>query len=249
MGLGTLRCQLRSVCLFNPAQCLPANDWLLLLPACCAGGNQQALSIALHMQLAALEAAALPPLVLPPDVAEWYEEQLVAARAAPVPAAPQARPAAALQQQQQQQQQQLHSTTLRQKRKWQPGSPPLVGAAEQQLPAQRSWAAVVSGMPAHSDAARQQGPAISRLPYWQQLQEQLQAEKEEALGPRSHSTFASAAAAAAGADVQRHQVPSGEGSEGPSVPSGAAGSRLLQALQQQAACERAATQRLLRLAH
>ena len=215
--------------------------------ACCADGSPQALLVALHMQLAALESASLSPLVLPPDVVQWFEEQLETARAAPVPLLPQATNLAATQQQQQQQQLQVGSPSLRQKRKWQASSPPHATAAAGQPLAPRSWAAVVSGVPAdHAASSAQRLPAISRLPYWQQLQEQLQAEKQQSFGLRDHAALAASGAAAVGTHVA--QPPEAAGGAGsPTLAAAASQSPLLQALRQQAASERAATQRLLHL--
>jgi hypothetical protein len=68
------------------------------------------------MQLSALEAAALPAVVLPPDVDQWLDQQLEAAKAALPPVLPHAALTAA---RQQQPQQRPGSPSLRQKRKWQ----------------------------------------------------------------------------------------------------------------------------------
>ena len=205
------------------------------------------------MQLAALESASLSPLVLPPDVVQWFEEQLEAARAAPVPLLPQgavstiSRPQPP--QPQPPPQQQLFSPSVRQKRKWQAGSPPYAGAAVEQPPASRSWAAVVSGAPGKPTATvAQRTPAVSRLPYWQQLQEQLQAEKQQSLGFRDHAMLAAAGTAASGSLVHHPPVATNGGGNGSMPAAAVSKSPLLQALQERAASEWAATQRLLHLA-
>ncbi len=206
------------------------------------------------MQLAALEPASLPPLVLPPDVVQWFEEQLEAARAASLPVLPQGMSSAARQQQppqqqQQQLQQQVGSPSLRQKRKWQAGSPPHAGAAAGQPAATRSWAAVVSGKPTDYRAlAAQHVPALSRLPYWQQLQEQLQAERQQSIGLRDHAMLAASGAAASGTLSQQLPEAANGSSDSSLLPAAASQSPLFQTLRQQAASERAATQRLLHLA-
>lgn len=237
-----------------------------------AGGNQQALAVALHMQLAALESAALPPLVLPPDVLQWLEEQLEAAQAAPPPVLPHPLLAAA-----QQRQQQPGSPSLRQKRKYAASaSPP--GQALRQAPApaaaaQRSWAAVVAGA---GPAARVQAPApapaqggrllmpapaqgISSLPLWEQLRQRLDVEKAQAAGLRDHAMLAATGMGAVHATPlpawQPQQLRPLENGVGGSChpspapdPSSSMKSPLLQQLQAAASAERAAAERLARLA-
>lgn len=210
-----------------------------------AGGSQPALTIAVHMQLSCLEGSAIPPLVLPPDVEQWFEGQLDAARAAPPPVLPHPLVAAA----QQQQEQQGGSPSLRQKRKWQPGSPELAQAEQQPAAlAARSWAAVVAGGRAPAQAAA----GISKLPFWAQLKQQIASEQQQALGLKDHAVLAAAGLGPVGAPMQWGQVAMSNGggfAAAAAAPSAAAASAspLLQALRQQAAAEKAAAARLLSL--
>lgn len=211
--------------------------------------------MALHMQLAALEAAALPPLVLPPDVEQWLEGQLDAARVAAPPVLPHPQLLAAVQQQVQQL---PDSPSRRQKRKHEPGSSPpaqvfrkVATEAGTAAPvAQRSWAAIVAG---GAPSARAQAPpaapapAISGLPLWEQLKQRLDAEKAQAAGLHDAALHVATGNNVAPAPVQaawqQHQQPA--------LANGAAGGKpsLLQTLRAAASAERTANEWLVRLAH
>jgi hypothetical protein len=209
-----------------------------------AGDSQQALMVAVHMQLSALEAAALPAVVLPPDVDQWFDQQLEAAKAALPPTLPHAALTAA---RQQQPQQRPGSPSLRQKRKWQASSPPAAASERQPAAAatepapQRSWASVVASVRA---AAGQAAPAISRLPLWQHLKQRLAAEQQQEQGLRGLAVFAASGEERVVAPPPVEQPPLGIGGEdgsGYTLP-------LLQQLHQAASAERAATARLVQLA-
>lgn len=229
----------------------------------CAGCTLQALQVAAHLQLAALEGESLPPLVLPVEVEHWVEKQLAAAGTAAPPALPFAMRAAA--QGQQQQQPRSGAPSVPKKRKWQAGSP--TSTVDAVAPAAaapaRSWAAVVAGRPAAATAALQQPAvsAISKLPFWQQLKEQLAAEQHRELGLQEHAVLAvtnmlspsGQHLSSRGCGVHDAVAGSSLAAAGAAAPGAAATEpsngrpSLLQQLQQEAMAERAATERLVRI--
>lgn len=218
------------------------------------------------MQLVALEGADVPPLVLPPDVEQWLDEALDAARAAPPPALPLpallAPPPSAQQAQQQwQQAQQQAESASQQKRKRQASaSPP--GQAPRPAPAaaaQRSWAAVVAGPGAAAQQPRPAaGPPISSMPLWQQLRQQLHSEQQQTVGLRDHALAAAIGSTPPAAAPWQLQPPqpqvlepwaNGNGAAAAATTPGSGGKlSMLNALRASAAAERAAAERLVRLA-
>lgn len=178
--------------------------------------------VAAHMQLAMLETAGVPPLMLTPDLEEWFNQQLGAAKAA-LPLPPHAAVA---------QQQRPGSPSLRQKRKWQAtGLPP--GSSADQQPC----------VAAVSAPAQQQQPdssAISRLPFWHHLKQALLAEKHQEVDLQEHAVLVAADTTFLPVDLSEL-----DGSDNEAC---VAGTGTLRQLQQAAVTERAATERLMRLA-
>ena len=186
--------------------------------------------VAAHMQLATLGGPGVPPLVLTPDVEDWFDQQLEAARAATAPALPRATVMAV----RTEQQLRPGSPSLGQKRKWQAGSPPSPVANESAVGA---WPG-----PAHRQTGPPQVSPFSKLPLWQRLQQALLAEQDCEVGLNQHAIEA----AACKVILQGPALPEQNGGDDEAGCVLARTGTLAQ-LRQAAASERTATERLLQL--